>query len=528
MKAKGEENLSRTVTPEIIASLEEAIGKENVTTSDMDRLMYSHDLAPLPKETTIAFKNIPDVVVRPKTVEGLATVMKIAFKNGVAVTPRGNSTWGLGGSMPTFGGVLVDFSSGLDSVIEIDETNLFVKVGAGCTWKKAYEACAKKGLLLGSYPSSFPAATVGGWVSTGGIGIGGYKYGAAKDNVRNMEVVLSNGKVINTGFDKLADNMAGYNLNQLFVGAEGTLGLIATVTLKLQPMGIVKPLAYEFDKLSQMGGPINAIVNHAGIKPLHIAWSDEYHFINQRKAGLHAPDVKNLFLVTLQGDEEFVALEEKVVDEIVAAAGGKKVDDSIAHNEWEERCYEFRARKVGVGAIPAEVVVPVANWAEFADRCYQAFQDMKMDTGGIIGMIADRSTAMFMPYYFMNNETPLGMLGFSFNTHLGAISAEYGGRALGLGVFFASNLSSYRDNAAIEAMKDIKTVLDPHDVMNPGHMLCGKTRFGLTLGKNLMGVAFTFLETVKKLVPKDKTFDNNVDRFEFDEIEHKKHKTRKI
>jgi glycolate oxidase len=94
MKTKGEENLSRTVTPEIIASLEDAIGKENITTSDMDRLMYSHDLAPLPKETSIAFKNIPDVVVRPKTVEGLATVMKIAFKNGVAVTPRGNSTWG--------------------------------------------------------------------------------------------------------------------------------------------------------------------------------------------------------------------------------------------------------------------------------------------------------------------------------------------------------------------------------------------------------------------------------------------------
>jgi glycolate oxidase len=238
--------------------------------------------------------------------------------------------------------------------------------------------------------------------------------------------------------------------------------------------------------------------------------------------------VKNLFLVTLQGDEEFVALEEKVVDEIVAAAGGKRVDDHIAEHEWEERSYEFRARKVGVGAIPAEVIVPVAKWAEFVDRCYQAFEDMKMDTGGIIGMIADRSTAMFMPYYFMNNETLLGMLGFSFNAYLGDISAEYGGRALGLGVFFASNLSSYRDKAAIEAMKDIKTVLDPHDVMNPGHMLCGKTRFGLTLGKNLMGVAFTFMEGVKKLSPKDKTFDNNIDRFEFDEMEHDKGISRKI
>jgi len=204
------------------------------------------------------------------------------------------------------------------------------------------------------------------------------------------------------------------------------------------------------------------------------------------------------------------------------------VDDKIAMHEWDERCYEFRARKVGVGAIPAEVVVPVVNWAQFADDCYAAFKTMKMDAGGIIGMIADRSTAMFMPYYFMNNETPVGMLGFAFNTYIGDISAQYGGRALGLGVFFASNLSSYRDKAAIEAMKDIKTVLDPHDVMNPGHMLCGKTRFGLTLGSTLMGTAFKFLETVKKLAPQDKTFQNNIDRFEFDEIEHHKSKTRRI
>lgn len=528
MKAKGEEKLSRAVTPEIIADLEDAIGRENVNFSEMDRILYSHDLAPLPKEATIAFKNIPDVVVRPKTVEDLSKVMKIAYKNGIAVTPRGNSTWGLGGSMPVFGGILVDFASGLDEIIEIDEVNMFVKVGAGCTWEKAYDACAKKGLLIGSYPSSYPAATVGGWVSTGGIGIGGYKYGSAKDNVRNMEVVLSDGSITQTGYDTVVDNMAGYNLNQLFIGAEGTLGMIATVTLALQPMGVLKPTAYEFDKLAMIGGPLQDIVRHPGIKPLHLAWSDEFHFENQRKAGIEAPDVKNLFLVTLQGSEESVAMEEAVIDEIVAAHGGKRISDEIAAHEWFEKCYEFRARMVGVGAIPAEVVVPVVDWAEFAERCYKAFEDMKMDAGGVIGMIADRSTAMFMPYYFMNNETPLGMLGFSYNTHVGSASTEYGGRHLGLGVFFASNLTNIRDKAGVEVMRDIKTALDPHDVVNPGHLVAGKTRFGLTLGAGLMDTAFALLETVKKLAPKDRTFEKNIERFKFDEIEENKHETRKV
>ncbi|MGZ7212510.1 hypothetical protein ACXWOF_10290, partial [Streptococcus pyogenes] len=77
---------------------------------------------------------------------------------------------------------------------------------------------------------------------------------------------------------------------------------------------------------------------------LHIAWSDYNHFENQRKAGIHAPDVANLLLVTFQGDEQFVALEESIVDKFVEAAGGRKISDEIAEHEWEERCYEFRAR----------------------------------------------------------------------------------------------------------------------------------------------------------------------------------------
>ncbi|MDI3541847.1 MAG: glycolate oxidase [Candidatus Methanomethylophilaceae archaeon] len=528
MKDKGGDNLSRTVTPEVISRLEEAIGKENVNTSEMERILYSHDLAPLPKEATIAFKNIPDVIVRPKTVKDISKVVMIAHKYGIAITPRGSSTWGLGGSMPVFGGILIDLASSMNEVIEINERDMYVKVGAGCTWKNAYDACAKKGLLLGCYPSSFPAATIGGWVSTGGIGIGSYKYGSAKDNIRNMEVILPDGTIIETGFDSVADNMAGYNINQLFTGAEGTLGVIGTVTLKLQPMGTIKPLAYEFDKLSQMGAPINEIVKHPSLRPLHIAWSDETHFENQRKAGLHAPDVKNLLLVILQGSEEFIELEERAVDDIVEAAGGRKVSYEIASHEWDERCYEFRARKVGAGSIPAEVIVPVADWSDFAEECYKGFKDLKMDAGGVIGIIADRSTAMFMPYYFMNTETIVGMTGFSYNAYMGEVAEKYGGRALGLGVFFASNLAKYRDPGAYDLMRSIKTCIDPRDVMNPGHLVCGKTRFGLELSKNLMSTAFKLLETVKKVGPQDDVFEKNLERFEFDEIEHKKEKTRNV
>ena len=102
------DNLSRKVTPEVITKLQDIVGAENVNTNEMDRLLYSHDLAPLPKEAGLAFKNIPDVIVRPSTTEEVEQIVKLAYETGVAITPRGSSTWGLGGSMPTAGGILLD------------------------------------------------------------------------------------------------------------------------------------------------------------------------------------------------------------------------------------------------------------------------------------------------------------------------------------------------------------------------------------------------------------------------------------
>ena len=100
MKAHSEAILSRNVTDETIAKLESIVGKNNVNTSDLEKILYSHDLAPLPKEAGVAFKNLPDVVVRPENDEQVAKVVALAYKNGIAIIPRGNATWGLGGCMP--------------------------------------------------------------------------------------------------------------------------------------------------------------------------------------------------------------------------------------------------------------------------------------------------------------------------------------------------------------------------------------------------------------------------------------------
>ncbi len=262
------------------------------------------------------------------------------------------------------------------------------------------------------------------------------------------------------------------------------------------------------------------MVADASVRPLHVAWSDYLHFQNQKRAGCHAPDVKNVLLVTLQGDDKHNDLEEAFFDAAAEKAGGRKIATEIAEHEWDERCYEFRARKLGVGEIPAEVIVPTVNWGEFTDRCYEGFKEMKMEAGGVIGVMVDRSTTLFMPYYFKDDELLTGMLAFGFNFYLGDVAAEYGGRSTGFGVFFAWMLDVIHDEDTAARMRCLKTVMDSHDVVAPGHVTTGMTRFGIAMSKPLMTMGSFVMQFMKKIMPADRTFNYNLQRFRYNELEH--------
>jgi len=506
----------------IVNKLEAAIGAENVKTHKGERLLYSHDMAPLPKEAQIAFKNIPDIVVRPRSTEDVSKVVKIAAQEGMPITPRGASTWGLAGSTPAYGGILIDMMGGMSKIIGIDEKNMTITAQAGCSWKQVYDAAWEKGFLLGSYPSSAPSATLAGWISTSGIGIGNYKYGSAGDNIRNMKVVIPDGTIVETGFDYLSDNMSGYNLNRLFVGAEGTLGVVCEVTFKLTPRPeVLKPIAYEFASLDKLGAPIMDITR-SRVMPLHISWSDNNHFKFLKKIGHHPATEGSVLLVVLEGDKAMVELEEKVVDEIVAKHGGKKLADEVGQHEWDERSYEFRCREMGLGSVPMEVLVPTASYAQMVNDMYDLMRSMKME-GAIIGIMADRNTVMFMPYYVYDAESLVkGVTSLSFNYKCGDLAYKNGGRMLGgFGLFFGSTLKKVR-GAGYEVEVAIKNALDPKEIMNPGKLLGMKTRFGLPVSAGMLGFGMGAMATVKKILPGDKNVEEKAHAFEMEEAEKSK------
>ena len=488
--------------------LSKIVGADRVKTDKMERLLHNHDLAPLPPMMEMGFKMMPDAVVRPASAKEVSDIIKFAMMERVPIVPRGGASWGYGGAMPCNGGIVLDMTT-MNKVIRVDVENLEVEVEAGATWERVIEAAEKKGLFIGSYPSSKPAATIAGWIATGGIGVGTYKYGSVKNNVRNMQVVLGEGQIIETGFDYVSDHSAGYSLNDLLVGAEGTLGLVTKVTLKAEPApDIFKPISIRFDHLGDMY-PLLHGITRSRVKPFHISFVDEYHTDYLKRIGRHVATDGAVLNLVLEGAKGQVEWEEGEIDALIAKHGGKRLPDEAAQHEWDENPYEFRVREVGVSAALAEVVVPVTEFREMIGDTYELIKKMKMQAS-IIGMMGDRNTVLLMPYYlYVEKKLIKSMTSLSFASKVGNLSYEHKGRPLGFGLFYAQNLKKIRGKGA-DVMWDIKTVIDPHDVINPGKMFEGLMRFGIPMPGIGMRMGMGMMAVGKKMLTKDKALEQKV------------------
>ncbi|MCJ7605759.1 MAG: FAD-binding oxidoreductase, partial [Dehalococcoidales bacterium] len=191
-----------------------------------ERKLYGHDIAAVPALIKpLIGSTIPDAVVQPENETELAELVRWATENNIPLTPRGKATSGYGGVLPVKKGIVVDFYR-MKKVIGVDEVNQTVTVQAGAVFEKLDRELARYGLTLRLYPSSYPAATVGGWLAQGGAGIGSFEAGWFQDNVLSARVVMPGGEV---------KEFRGDDIN-LIAEAEGITGFISEVTLRVQPL----------------------------------------------------------------------------------------------------------------------------------------------------------------------------------------------------------------------------------------------------------------------------------------------------
>ena len=208
---------------------------------------------------------LPDTVLKPKTTEEISAILKICNEYKIPVTPRGAGTGLSGGALPNLGGVLLS-TERLNSILNIDERNLQVIVEPGVITEVLQNAVKEKGLFYPPDPSSRGSCFIGGNIAENSGGPKAVKYGVVKDYVLNLEVVLPNGEIIWTGANVLK-NSTGYNLTQLMVGSEGTLGIVTKIVLKLLPHPKYDLLMLvPFNNLEKAGEAVSAIFR-AGFTP---------------------------------------------------------------------------------------------------------------------------------------------------------------------------------------------------------------------------------------------------------------------
>jgi len=210
----------------IISAIEAIVGRQNVKSSEEERKCYSYD-----GRTT---GSVPDLIVFPASAHDVSAILKLANTHLFPVIPRGQGTGLTGGSVPVKGGVVLSFTR-MNRILEIDAENLITVVEPGVITFLLQEEVAKKGLFYPPDPASYKYSSIGGNVAECAGGPNSLKYGVTRDYVLGIEVVLPTGEVLNLGV-RTMKGVVGYDLTRLFVGSEGTLGVITRITLKLIPL----------------------------------------------------------------------------------------------------------------------------------------------------------------------------------------------------------------------------------------------------------------------------------------------------
>jgi glycolate oxidase len=467
-----------------IQELFELLGPESVSTSDIERVQCSHDMAPVPKMLGMMYKSKPDAVVRPNSTEQLQTLMKFAAKNKVPVTPRGRSTTMMGAAYPVFGGISLDMSA-RRGVIELNKSELTVKVAAGMNWQDLMKILEKQGLTLYSYPSSAPSATVAGWLANSamgmgraGLGIGSSRFGYSADAVADLGVVLASGEYV--------ESVAASNYDlKSFLGNDGITGVIDSVTLKIRPVPkYQQPYSFNFTDIEKLCVAVQEV---ARLKPFFLVFESEGMLGFKKMAGHSVPPAQNIITVVLESDKNPLDADAKKLLQIMKSHGADELSAEIAAEEWHERFRAMSHKSAGPNLLGGEFTAPLAQLPEVVKRVQKMGQNKNL-TIGIHGTLGVKEIVV-MPQVLSDQRKKFRyMTMMSLVKDLNDLSIKVGGAPYGSGLFNAFYAKQVHGAKYTELVK-LKKQLDPHNIMNPGKGIHHVTRFGIPLPKFAYGMA---------------------------------------
>lgn len=464
--------MNTAINPEILQQLEAIVGASFLFSDEETRRDYGHD-------ETEDYNFPPAVLLKPGTPEEIASIMRIASQYEIPVTPIGGRTGLSGGALSIHQGIGLSMER-FNKIIQIDEQNLQVMVEPAVITQILRETVSEKGLFYPPDPSSQGSCFIGGNVAENAGGARAVKYGVTKDYVLNLEVVLPNGEIIWTGANTLK-NSTGYNLTQLMVGSEGTLGIITKIVMKLLPANQYNILMLvPFFNAGQACEAVAKIFK-AGIVPSAlefmerdaIDWTSKYVDVS-----LNIKDeVQAHLLIEVDGNYPDVlfseaekitqVLEEFDIDEILFAdtedqknalwklrrAVGEAVKSNSIYKEEDTVVPRYELPKLLAG------IKSIGNKYGFKSVCYGHAGDGNLHVNIVKGEMSDEA---------WKTEVPKGIREiFELTVNLkGTLSGEHG-----IG-YVQKNYMDIAFNATqLQLMKGIKQIFDPKGILNPGKVL---------------------------------------------------------
>jgi glycolate oxidase len=456
------------VADSTLSQLRQLLGPDQVLTAKEDLIPYSFD-------GTAALYQLPGCVVFPRNTEQVAGVLRIARTARAAVVTRGSGTGLSGGSLPSQDCIVLCLVK-MDRILELDAANLTLLTEAGATTQTVSDTAATAGLFYPPDPGSMKISTIGGNVAENSGGLRGLKYGVTRNYVMGLEVVLPDGEILWTG-NKCVKDVAGYSLRDLFIGSEGTLGVITKVLLRLIPKPRTKKtMLAMFARMDQAAEAVSAIIA-ARIIPCTLEFLDRTTIRcveDYARIGLPL-DCDALLLMESDGHPAVVTEEAAAMEQICRDQGCTDIrvaqDDAEATRLASARRTAFSAlARVAPTTILEDATVPrseLAPMIRFIEGVAAKY-NLKIGTFGHMGdgnlhptcltdeRNADEMHRVELAFREIFDETV--RLG-------GTITGEHG-----IGLAKKSFLPKFAGDAQMRVLRELRRSLDPDGLLNPGKM----------------------------------------------------------
>ena len=462
------------IAPPALKKIKEIVGSENFLDSPESLIAYSYD-------ATAIKPQLPVAVVRPSTAEQISQILTLANEERFPVVPRGSGTGLSGGALPVEDSIVV-LTNHWNRIIEIDRENMAVWVQPGVITAHLHQAVERIGFMYPPDPGSSSICTLGGNVAENSGGLRGLKYGVTKNYVLGLEVVLPTGEILHTGGKSVKD-VAGYNLKDVLIGSEGTLGVFTKILLKIIPQPqTYKTLLAFYSSVEDAARAVSAIIA-AKITPAMLEFLDQVTIRcveDYTHLGLPT-DAEAMLLIEVDGRRSVVDEDAALIIEIcrrhnaTAMTTARDVQDSVRLKSARRAAFASLAR-VKPTTIMEDVAVPRADLAQLVAR----IREIGRKNNVMIGNFGHAGDGNLHPNY-MTDERDKEQFARAERTvfEVEEAAIELGGSITGehgVGLYKKRLLEKMVGSPSMQMMRTLKQMMDPNNVLNPGKILDLKPR----------------------------------------------------